>query len=113
VNRGRIPDCAPDDYYNNQVAWTRAKWLFAPRGWVDPVKEAKGLQIRMDTGTETLEDVCGEQGRDWIDTIDQQAAENAYAQSKGVPLPHVEKKPASDNAAVGGDNVSGGDTIGD
>jgi lambda family phage portal protein len=115
VNRGRIPDCTPDDYYNNQVAWTRAKWLFAPRGWVDPVKEAKGIQIRKDTGTTTLEDICGEQGHDWTDVLEQQQRENALAEQLGVPLPHVEKK-----ASASGDlldnldaNVSGGDSIGD
>jgi lambda family phage portal protein len=115
VNRGRIPDCTPDDYYNNQVAWTRAKWLFAPRGWVDPVKESKGIQIRKDTGTTTLEDICGEQGHDWTDVLEQQQRENALAEQLGVPLPHVEKKTSpNDGIGLGGDaNISGGDTIGD
>jgi lambda family phage portal protein len=97
VNRGRIPECTPADYYANQVAWTRAKWLFAPRGWVDPVKEAKGAQIRKDAGIATLEDLVGEQGMDWNDFMEQQAAENARADELGVPRPHVPKKAAAGN----------------
>lgn len=94
VNRGRIPDCAPADYYANQVAWTRAKWMFAARGWVDPLKEARGVQIRKDANITTLEDLEGEQGMDWQDVLEQQARENEMADELGVPRPHVEKKAA-------------------
>lgn len=61
VNRGMIPDCGPDDYYSNQVAWTRCKWIFAGRGWVDPFKEAKGAQVRMQAGIDTYSDAVSEQ----------------------------------------------------
>lgn len=102
VNRGRIPDCEPRDYYANQVAWTRAKWLFAPRGWVDPVKEAKGAQIRKDAGLATLEDLCGEQGADWTDFLEQQKRENDLADELGVPRPHVPQKAPGAGGAGGG-----------
>lgn len=105
VNRGRIPECTPADYYANQIAWTRAKWLFAPRGWVDPVKEAKGAQIRKDAGIATLEDLVGEQGMDWNDFLEQQAAENARADELGVPRPHIEKKAAAGNDGTAQDAV--------
>ncbi|MCJ2080740.1 phage portal protein [Methylobacterium sp. J-090] len=76
--RGHIPDCTPDDYYGNQIAWTRAKWIFAGRGWVDPLKEAKAATERLNSKISTLSDECGEQGRDWREQIDQDAREKAY-----------------------------------
>lgn len=91
VGRGRIPDCTPDDYYRNQVAWTRAKWIFAGRGWVDPLKEAKAATERLNAGISTLSDECGEQGRDWRDQIEQAAREDAYTREVygelGLPVP--------------------------
>lgn len=106
VNRNRIPDIEPADYYKAQVSWTRAKWLFAPRGWVDPVKEAKGVQIRKDAGITTLEDIAGEQGLDWTDMLEQQKRENDLADELGVPRPHVEKKAAGDGAGGGSDGAA-------
>jgi lambda family phage portal protein len=104
VNRGRIPDCTPADYYANQVAWTRSKWLFAPRGWVDPLKEARGASMRKEAGLATLEDLVGEQGMDWTDFLEQQKRENDLAAELGLPLPHVAK-----GKAAPGDSGAGGD----
>lgn len=77
VHRGLIPDCTPDDYYANQIAWTRCKWIFAGRGWVDPFKEARAADQRLKSGISTLADEAGEQGKDWRDQIEQRAREEA------------------------------------
>ncbi|MEN8198374.1 MAG: phage portal protein, partial [Pseudomonadota bacterium] len=37
INLGRVD--APD-YYENRYAYNRCRWIFAGRGWIDPVKEA-------------------------------------------------------------------------
>lgn len=109
VNRGVIPDCTPDDYYQNQVAWTRCKWIFAGRGWVDPFKEAKGAQIRLQAGIDTYSDASGEQGRDWRGQMDQLATEYAYAREIGLPWPpaapvaSAASAQADDTAALDGD----------
>jgi lambda family phage portal protein len=103
VNRGRIPDCTPDDYYANQIAWTRAKWLFAPRGWVDPLREAKAQQTRIQSGATTLEQEFGEQGMDWTEGLEQQARENDLAVQLGLPPPY---RIASAGAASPGQNSS-------
>ena len=89
VQRGMIPDCTPDDYYANQLAWTRCSWIFSGRGWVDPAKEAAAAQIRMDAGITTLADECGEQGKDWRVQMEQAARENTLADELGLPRPHV------------------------
>lgn len=87
VNRGEIPDCTPDDYYANQVAWTRCKWICAGRGWVDPVKEADASAIRMQNGLSTLEDECAEQGKDWRVVLEQQSREAKLRTSLGLLAP--------------------------
>lgn len=95
VQRGLIPDCTPADYYANQIAWTRAKWIFAGRGWVDPLKEAKAATERLGSGITTLADECGEQGHDWREQLEQRGRENALADQLGLPRPHAAKAPPS------------------
>jgi lambda family phage portal protein len=101
--RGRIPDCTPDGYYANQVAWTRAKWIFAGRGWVDPFKEARAATERMKSKISTLADECGEQGRDWREQIEQDAREQAYQKQSyealGLSWPPGAPDPAAAAAA--------------
>lgn len=87
VNRGEIPDCTPDDFYANRIAWTRCKWICAGRGWVDPVKEADAAAIRIDNGFSTLEDECAEQARDWRDVLEQQQREAKMRKELGLSDP--------------------------
>lgn len=82
VDLGRVD--APD-FYALQHAYTRARWTFAGRGWVDPTKEATAAQIRMDIGVSTLEAECAEQGLDWEDVVEQRAFERRRLQELGLP----------------------------
>lgn len=84
VNAGRVE--APD-FYQNRQAYTRARWIFAGRGWVDPVKEAQAAKIRMESGLSTLESECAEQGLDWEDVLNQLARERALRNELGLPDP--------------------------
>jgi lambda family phage portal protein len=59
-------------------AWSQARWIGPGRGYVDPVKEAEGGALRVETVTSTLQDENAEQGRDWEDTVRQQARENRF-----------------------------------
>lgn len=72
VNTGRIE--APG-FYDKRYAYTRSKFVFAGRGWVDPVKEANAAKIRMENGITTLEDECAEQGADWEEVMRQRLRE--------------------------------------
>ncbi|MDH5528356.1 MAG: phage portal protein, partial [Nitrospirota bacterium] len=49
-------------FYDNPQAWCRAKWIGPGRGWVDPVKEAKAADMRIQSGISTYEQECAEQG---------------------------------------------------
>lgn len=68
----------------NPVAWARAAWIGAGRGWVDPEKEAKAAAIRLATGLTTQESEAAEQGRDWKEDILQRSRELKFAAKHGV-----------------------------
>lgn len=79
VNAGEIE--APD-FYANRYAYTRCRFIFAGRGWIDPVKEAQAAAMRLETGISTLEAECAEQGLDWEEVLEQQS----YEQRRRVEL---------------------------
>jgi len=78
VHRGRIPDCMPADFYGNRLAWTQTKWIYAGRGWVDPLKEAQAAGTRMDNNLSSGEDEAAEQGKDVREVTEQRAREMAH-----------------------------------
>jgi lambda family phage portal protein len=96
VNRGRIPDCRPVDFYARRLAWTQAKWIYAGRGWVDPLKEAQAAGTRMDNNLTSLQDECAEQGKDARDVQEQRAREIAHEmeleRQYGLPVGTLSRK---------------------
>lgn len=75
-----------DTFYTHRAAWTRCRWIGPGRGWVDPVKEAQGAQVRMASMMTTLEMECAEiGGNDWREVLDQAAVERAYKIKLGLP----------------------------
>lgn len=86
INRGFID--APD-FYEKRSAWTRCKWIGPGRGWVDPVKEAKAAQLRMQIGLSTLEDECASQGLDWEEVLEQLAREKSKIMELGLSINDV------------------------
>ncbi len=77
VHKGAIPDCKPPEFYSRRLAWTQAKWIYAGRGWVDPLKEAQAAGERMDNNLSSEEDEAAEQGKDARDVREQRARELA------------------------------------
>lgn len=84
VNAGEVE--APD-FYANRYAYSRARFIFGGRGWVDPVKEAQAAQLRMQMGLSTLERECAEQGEDYEEVLDQLAIERRMRAERGLPEP--------------------------
>lgn len=101
VNAGKIE--APD-FYENKVAWCRARWIGPGRGWVDPLKEAQAAELRMDISVSTLEDECAEQGKDWEEVLEQRAEEEKKLKQLGLVRMEVPKtlqpKGATDPAEI-------------
>jgi lambda family phage portal protein len=74
-------------FYENRFAYSRCKWTWPGRGWVDPVKEGQAVELRLDTYQSTLEDECAEQGKDWEEVLEQRAVEFARMRELGLPVP--------------------------
>ncbi len=83
VGRGFIE--APN-FYQFRRAWSRCNWIYDGAGWLDPVREAQAAQLRMAIGISTLQDECGEQGRDWEEVLEQRAAEQARMRVLGLDM---------------------------
>jgi len=81
-----LGDVVAPGFYERRRAWTRAKWIFDGKGWLDPVREAQASQLRLATGLSTYEDEAAEQGRDWEEIFEQRAAEQAYMRELGLDL---------------------------
>ncbi|MBP0439913.1 hypothetical protein [Tianweitania sediminis] len=66
-------------FYERRGAWTRSKWIFDGKGWLDPVREAQASQLRIASGISTFE-----QGLDWEEVFEQCAAEQARMRELGL-----------------------------
>jgi len=76
-------------YYENQFAYSRCRWVFSGRGWVDPQKEMNAVVLRIQNGLSSLEEECAEQGKDWEDVLDQRAREERKMRELGLSIPDV------------------------
>ena len=72
-------------FYEKRYAYTRCRFIFGGRGYVDPVKEAEAANMRMETGLSTMEDECAEQGKDYEEVLDQQQIEARMRADRGLP----------------------------
>lgn len=88
INSGKIeiPEGAPS-FYEAPGAYAGLKWIGTGRGYVDPEKEAKSANMRINTATSTLEDECAEQGKDYEEVLEQRADEIKIMKDLGLPLP--------------------------
>lgn len=80
------PPGAPS-FHDMPSAYLACRWIGPPRGWVDPVKEAQGAQLRMESMVSTLEYEGEEQGVDYEEVLEQRAQELAYMRELGLPVP--------------------------
>jgi capsid protein len=81
VNAGEV--IAPD-FYANRYAYTRCRFIFGGKGWVDPVKEAQAAVLRVAAGVSTLEQECAEQGLDYEEVLDQRMIERQMMIDRGL-----------------------------
>jgi lambda family phage portal protein len=77
------------DFWKDKEKYFAHKWIKAPKAWIDPAKEANANKIAVETGEKTFIDICSENGKDWQQTIDDMAAVQKYASSKGVDLSNL------------------------
>ncbi len=94
ISSGRLPFVTLREFYEQPNAFVRGRWVFAGRGWVDPVKEAQAAQLRMQLGISTLESECAEQGVDWQEQLEQRLHEERYERSRRRDLDLPDAAPA-------------------
>jgi len=98
VNAGVIE--APG-FYENRYAYSRARFIFGGRGWVDPVKEAKAAGIRMSLGISTLERECAEQGEDYEEVLDQLEVEKNLRAARGLDFAAAQRATLQNSGIAG------------
>lgn len=101
VERGYVvlPKGAPE-FWDMPAAYVASRWIGAPRGYVDPVKEAQAANMRIDGRFSTLEAENAEQGLDWEETLDQAEYEEAELKRRGLVRVTRDLKPEPADAAA-------------
>ncbi|MDR2648833.1 MAG: phage portal protein [Clostridiales bacterium] len=94
------------DFWSDKKNYMRHVWVFPPRKWIDPAKEANANKVALETGQKTYAQIAAENGRDWKEQIDEIAEIQEYAKSKDVELggagiagSQKTQQPANDGAA--------------
>jgi lambda family phage portal protein len=104
IVRGNITPPAGLDYWANEAALTTLSWVGPAMPQIDPVKSATADEIRLSNGTTTLAEVCGKNGQDWEEVLDQQRDEQAYRLSIGLPQPAYQAGQAATQAQLSNPN---------
>lgn len=63
-----------------------AVWAGPGYGYIDPIKEVTASKDAISAGLSTLAEECAKVGRDWHDTLEQQAREREVADNLGLTL---------------------------
>ncbi len=72
------------DFYDMPDAFTEARWIGPPRGYIDATKEVLAAAARIELGISTAEDECAADGKDYIEVLEQQAFENKLREKLGL-----------------------------
>lgn len=101
---GYLPEALPP------IAVWRWRWRWDAFPSIDPLKDAEANKVRLETGQTTLDDVAGEDGKDWEEILEQQAREMRKRRELGLPEPGAIAEPAAtppaDNAGTEDEEVT-------
>lgn len=95
------------DFWQNKQKYLRHKWISPGWSWIDPLKETNANQKALDSGQNTLERICAEQGLDWKDVAKQRAKEIKTFRELGITTggeaKYAKEQTPAGNAATKGD----------
>lgn len=74
------------DFWENKEKYFVHDWIKAPKKWIDPAKESTATKTALATGQKTFKQIAAENGKDWMDQIDDIVEVLNYAKKKGVDL---------------------------
>lgn len=72
------------DFWQNKNKYLRHVWIAPGWSWIDPMKEVNANAKALETGQETLANLCAQRGQDWREVLTQRAAEIKLAQELGL-----------------------------
>ena len=77
VLSGKLPI---KDFWNNTKKYLKHDWVTPGWSWIDPLKEVRANQFALESGMDTLANICGSRGLDWKEVMKQRAKEKAFAE---------------------------------
>jgi lambda family phage portal protein len=85
------------DKFNSPMFFGR-RWK-----WVDPVKDITAMKLELDLKIKTRTQICNENGYDFLDIVEELAAEEKLLREKGLLMPAP--VPANTNSSTNGDGL--------
>ncbi len=107
VHSGAMPlpkGVQPVDFYDALDALICGKFITAGAPMLDPIKERQGQKLGLEIGAETLQDICAEEGKDYLEVLDQQQREKIEREQRGLPPPSPLMMPMVAEEAEGAPN---------
>lgn len=98
VHSGAMPlpkGIRPSDFYAAKGALIAGVFLTQGAPNLDPVKESQADMVRLQIGSTTLQDIAAEEGKDYLDILDQQAREQNERMARGLAPPMLAGDPAA------------------
>jgi lambda family phage portal protein len=89
------------DFWSNKRKYLKHMWICPGWSWIDPYKEANANKIALETGQDTLSQICAEQGHDWKDVMKQRAKEIKMQQDLGINNTGGDKNAKSESTQNG------------
>jgi lambda family phage portal protein len=75
------------DFYEAQAALIKGTFITAGAPMLDPVKERQAQKLGVEIGVETLQDIAAEEGKDYLELLDQLQREAMERTARGLPPP--------------------------
>lgn len=75
VLSGKLPI---KDFWQNPKKYLKHDWVTPGWSWIDPLKEVRANQFALESGMDTLANICGSRGLDWKEVMKQRAKERAF-----------------------------------
>lgn len=80
----QMPQGVSADFVTVRPFLVKGTFIAWGKPMIDPMKERQAQQLGMQMGSDTLEDISADDGRNWRDTLDQLAYERAYKLKLGL-----------------------------
>lgn len=90
------------DFWKNKRKYLKHIWICPGWSWIDPMKEVSANKVALETGQNTLAQICAEQGLDYKEVLKQRAKEIKLAQELGIDITGGGKTNANTKNAADG-----------